>query len=156
MKKYLLVLVAILGLGAASAWAEPAMKMNPRMMAMLKHVNPMPNLMMTVKRHEQELDLSDAQKAALEKWHREGRPRMKKLIETVIDLEKQIERAALNGASGAVIQELATRLFNARGAIIKQKLACRNNMARVLGMDKMKKVIEFYKADKAARAKAGA
>jgi len=154
MKKYSVMLFAVLGLALSSlAVAEDApaqdenMGMSKQMMAVIKHVNPMPNLMMALMKHEKELDLSDEQKAALAAWRKEARPRMKQMARMVVKLEKQIHDAALAGASGAVIQELATRMFNVRGAILKQKLACRNNMAKILGMEKMKKLIELYRAD---------
>jgi hypothetical protein len=147
MKKYLYALVVVCGLVASSlALADQPMAMTPEKMAAIKHANPMPNLMMVVVKHEKELGLDDEQKAALAAWRKEAQPRMMEMVKTVIKLEKQIHDAALAGASGAVLQQLAAKLFNVRGAIIKQKLACRNNMAKILGMEKMKKVIELYKA----------
>jgi len=155
MKKYSLAVLVIFGMLFSSlvmaegekAPGKKMMDMSPAQMAVLKHANPMPNLMMVVMKHEKELDLSDRQKAALAAWRKEAHPRMMEMVKTVMKLEKQIHDATLAGASGAVLQELATKMFNVRGAIIKQKLACRNNMAKILGMEKMKKVIELYKAD---------
>lgn len=143
MKKYLMVLVVLFGMVSASFVS--AGEVTPQQLLILKHVNPMPNLMMVVEQHEEELQLTDKQKEALAAWRKEARPRMMEMAKTVVKLEKQLHDAALAGASGAVLQEIATRIFNVRGAIIKQKLACRNHMAQVLGLEKMKKVIELYK-----------
>lgn len=142
MKKYLLILMAVLGVLLTSVATA---QWSPQQMLIMKHVNPMPNLMQLVVKHEDELKLSDEQKAALEAWRKEAQPKMMEMAKTVIKLEKQLHDAALAGASGAVLQEIATRIFNVRGAIIKQKLACRNRMAQILGLEKMKQVIELYK-----------
>ncbi len=163
MKKYAFwALLAVFLVFAGASWAEqtaPAGKPagqgmqkvpSGKTLALIRHANPMPNLMMTVMRHQAELGLSEEQKKALMDWHKQMHPQMLKMVKMVADLEQQIHDAALAGASGAVLQDLAMQLFNVRGAIIKQKLACRNNMARVLGMEKMKKVIELYRKDQAA------
>jgi len=156
MKKYSLIVLAILeslffSVAVAEAESQKVMGISSQQMAAIKHANPMPNLMMVVVKHEKELDLTDDQKAALAAWRKEAQPRMMEMVKAVIKLEKQIHDAALAGASGAVLQELASKMFNVRGAIIKQKLACRNRMAQILGLEKMKKVIELYRAEVGAR-----
>jgi len=142
MKKYFPILMAVLVMILASTVNAD---MSPQQMLVMKHVNPMPNLMQIVVKHEKDLELSDEQKAALEAWRKEAEPRIQEMVKTVVKLEKQLHDAALAGASGAVLQQIATQMFNVRGAIIKQKLACRNRMAQILGLEKMKKVVELYK-----------
>ncbi len=117
-----------------------------QMMASLKHANPMPNLMMVVTMQAEALDLSDEQKNSLKVWRKHAQPQMKEMVQAVIELEKQLHDAALAGAPGSVLQSISSRMLTVRGTIIKQKLACRNHMIRVLGLEKMRKLVELYKA----------
>ncbi len=143
-----LFLAAALVGGASHAVAQ----MNAEQMAMVRHANPMPNLMLVVEKHQDALGLDERQKKALADWREKMRPRMMEKVKQVVRLEKEIERAALSGASDRTIRELMARLFQVRGAIIRQKLACRDNMARILGPEKMRKVVELYRKQQEARA----
>ncbi len=137
------------------ARAAPA-QMSEEQMAMVRHAHPMPNLMRVVQEHEEELGLSKAQKEALAAWRERMQPRMMEMVRGVMRLEKEIHDAALAGAPGDVLQDLATQLFNLRGAILRQKLACRNHLYRVLGPERMRKVIERYRKARREGEAAGA
>jgi Spy/CpxP family protein refolding chaperone len=143
MKQSLIFVVAGMTLLFSTlALAKPSAE---QMLAM-KHANPMPNLMMMVIMQPETLDLNDEQKNALKAWRKQAQPKMMEMVKTVIKLEKQLHEAALAGAPGSVIQEITSQMLNVRGAIIKNKLACRNHMVQVIGVEKMKKLIELYKA----------
>lgn len=143
MKQSLIFVLAGMALLFSSlTLAQPSQE---KMMAM-KHANPMPNLMRVLKTHPEALNLSDEQKAALKAWHKQSKPKMMELVEIVTELEKQLHDAALDGAPARVLQNISNMMLDARSAIIKLKFACHNRMAQVLGTEKMKKLVDLYKA----------
>ncbi len=115
-------------------------------MQALKHVSPMPNLMMVVMKNAEELDLNERQQEALKAHRQQVQPQMKKMVKAVMMLEKQLHDAAVAGAPGNILRDITGDIFDARAAIIKSKLACRNRLAQVLGQEKMTKLIELYRA----------
>jgi len=143
MKTRLLLLAALFGLSfSAFVFAD----MKPEKMQMLRHANPMPNLMQVVFKKADELDLTEEQSKALKAWHGKNRPRVMKLVKQVHELEKKLAQEALEGASGAVLQQITNQIFQARQGIIETKLACRNHLRDVLKPEQWDKVVELYKA----------
>jgi len=145
MKEFLTFMIAGLVLLSTSSFAEGN---TPEQMAAMKHASPMPNLMSTVANNQDELKLTDEQKAALADWVDYSKPRVMKMVKTLEELEKRLHDAALAGAPGSVLQKIASQSLNVRGAIMKHKLACRNNLARILNPDQVKQTIELYKESK--------
>ncbi len=144
MKKLILLMATGVALMSAGAWAD-GVKMTPEQVAAARHANPMPNLIKVVGENQEKLKLTEKQKKSLARWVDVNKPRMMKKIAAVGKLEKQLHDAALAGAPGRVLKQIAERLFAVRGSIIKQKLACRNNLARILTRKQMQQTIELYK-----------
>ena len=139
------ILLSIVAAAAFFLFAHAFAEMTPEQMKLMRHVNPMPNLMMVVVQNKDQLDLSEEQDAALQQWRSENHPRMMKMAEQVVSLEKKLGEEALAGATGAVLQEISAEIFNIRGAIIKGKLACRNTMHSILNEEQWNKVVDLYK-----------
>jgi len=142
MNKLLTFVVAGLVLLSTSSFAGGN---TPEQMAAMKHANPMPNLMQAVAKNQDELKLTDEQKAALADWVDYSKPRVLKMVKALAKLESKLNEAALAGAPGSVLQQIGSQSLNVRGAIMKQKLACRNNLARILSPEQMQQTIELYK-----------
>jgi len=102
-------------------------------------------LMLVVNKNKDQLDLSEEQATALKEWHGKNQPHMMKMVKQVVILEKKLSDEALAGASGNVLQQITSEIFNVRGMIIKTKLACRNNMHEILNQEQWDKVVELYK-----------
>lgn len=119
--------------------------MTPEQARLIHHANPMPNLMLVVNKNKDQLDLSEEQASALKEWHSKNQPHMMQMAKQVMTLEKKLSDEALEGASGSVLQQITSEIFNVRGTIIKTKLACRNNMHDVLNEEQWNKVVELYK-----------
>ncbi len=75
------------------------------------------------------------------------------MAEHVAKLEKTLSEQALEGASGAVLQQITNEIFKVRENIIKTKLACRNNMHNILKQAQWDKLLELYKASQNPPAK---
>ena len=150
MKTRLLILLSLFSL-SFSAFA--ATGMTPEQMQMLHHANPMPNLMQVIMTQGDKLELTEKQSKALDEWHSKNHPRIMEMVKRVAELEKTLANEALDGASGAVLQQITNEIFKLRENIIKTKLACRNNMHNILNPKQWDKVVELYKAGKQAPAK---
>ncbi|WP_457664837.1 hypothetical protein [Thiolapillus sp.] len=150
MKNRLLILLSAILL-SFSAFVSAGM--TPEQMQMLHHANPMPNLMLVVMQKGDELELSEEQSKALDAWHSKNHPRIMEMVKRVNELEKTLASEALDGASGAVLQQITNEIFKVRENIIKAKLACRNNMHNVLNQKQWDKLVELYKAGQQASIK---
>lgn len=116
-------------------------------MAMNKHTNPMPNLMLVVKKMGDKLDLSKDQSTRLKAWNDERDPIMAKQFKTVVQFEKEILEAALNNEPLMKINQLADAITMERMKIIRGKTFCRNKMKEILKPEQFEKVISLYKAN---------
>jgi len=116
-------------------------------MAMLKHVNPMPNLIFVVDKMSDKLNLSDKQAMKLKQWRDERKPIMEKQFKTIIQLEGELQDAALNQAAPEKLAELADGIMQNRMKVVRGKAFCRDKMKSILNPEQYKKVIELYKAN---------
>ena len=116
-------------------------------MAMLKHVNPMPNLIFVVDKMSDKLNLSDKQAMKLKQWRDERKPIMEKQFKTIIQLEGELQDAALNQAAPEKLAELADGIMQNRMKVVRGKAFCRDKIKSILNPEQYKKVIELYKAN---------
>lgn len=150
MKNTLLTLLSVLALSFSSFVLAG---MTPEQMQLVHHANPMPNLMQVVMNQGDKLELTEEQSKALDEWHSKNHPRIMAMAKRVAELEKTLSNEALDGASGAVLQQITNEIFKVRENIIKTKLACRNNMHNILKPAQWDKLVELYKASQNPPAK---
>jgi len=127
-----------------SVYAEPT---GMEKMKMMRHVTPMPPLMMVVKHHADELSLTDEQNENLAKWRETSAVKVAALAKETMAGEKQITEAALKGESTEVIQKIASNVMEKRMSIIKIKIQCRDNMKKILNDEQWEKVVALYTKD---------
>lgn len=137
----------MLELYKANFTSKPKMSEMQAKMAMKKHTNPMPNLMMVVKKLSAKLNLNEDQAAKLKQWSAERGPIMAKQYQAVMKLEADLNTAALNNAPTEKLAPLADGIMQERIKIIRGKALCRDNMKRILDDKQYAKVKELYKAN---------
>jgi len=115
--------------------------------ALLKHVNPMPNLMQVIQKMADKLSLSEGQAVKLKQWQEEREPVMNKQYKTIITLENKLQDAALNNAAPEKLAELADGIMQNRIKVIRGKAFTRDKMKEILKPEQFKKVVELYKAN---------
>jgi len=125
--------------------SKPKMNKKQAKMAMNKHTNPMPNLMMVVKKMSDKLNLDEKQAAELKQWSDERGPVMAKQFKAVIKLEADLQEAALNNEPAEKLALLADAITQERIRIIRGKALCRNNMKRILDDKQYTMVKDLYK-----------
>jgi copper(I)-binding protein len=116
-------------------------------MAMIKHVNPLPNLMLVIKKMGDKLNLSEKQAIKLKQWSDERDPIMSRQYKAIVNFENELQNAALNNAPHAKQAELADAIMQNRMKVMRGKLFSRDKMKEILNPQQYKKLIELYKAN---------
>jgi len=112
--------------------------------ALLRHANPMPNLMKVIKKEGDQLNLTAEQAKALETWReRHGEPMHAKAAE-LKKMEQALNQAAMEGRPKAELMNMASRIMNERMNIVSTKTDCRDNMRRILSAEQYNKVLALY------------
>ncbi|MCP5231120.1 MAG: hypothetical protein H6948_03340 [Zoogloeaceae bacterium] len=112
----------------------------------MRHANPMPNLMQVVVKMGDQLNLSEEQSAELAKWREEHMTPMHGTVDELVRMEAELNKAALEGASRARLLGMYSDIAQIRRDIVSTKIACRDNMKRVLSEEQFNKVITLYTA----------
>lgn len=118
----------------------------------MHHANPMPGLMMMVKKKSAELNLTPDQEKALAAWREQSYPVFKEQVARVMKLEKEIMSASLDGADKAVLMSKVDEMLAVRREIAERKVNCRDNMKKILNEDQYKMITTAYQEHRAAKA----
>lgn len=135
----------MLGLYRENFTAKPKMNEKQAKMAMKKHTNPMPNLMMVVKKMPEQLNLNEEQATKLKQWSKERGSVMAKQYKAVMKLEADLNEAALNNEPAEKLAPLADGIMQVRMKIIRGKALCRDNMRRILDDKQYATIKKLYK-----------
>jgi len=128
---------------SGSVFAQQGQGMH-HMQAMMKHANPMPNLMRVVKRHADMLSLTEEQSKALAEWRHASHHSMHASVNEVHRLENALFDASMSGKSKEEIMGLATKVLDLRKEIISRKTDCRDNMKSILTEEQFSEVVKLY------------
>ena len=156
MKKFtslmtaLLITVSVTGYAASQGMKspmdgqhKPGMGHQGHKMAM-KHANPLPNFMKVIKKHGDQLALTQEQSAALEAWRNENKKAVHDLANSVTSAEAALHDAAFTNAAQADLQDLMDKVLHLRLQLAQRKMRCRENMRTVLNEDQWKQVVSLY------------
>ena len=117
----------------------------------MHHANPMPNLMMVVKKKSGELNLTPEQQKALSAWREKSNPIIKEQVGKVMMLEKEIMAASLQGADKAALMSNVDEMLAVRRDIAERKVNCRDNLKNILNEQQYNMVITAYQEHMAAK-----
>lgn len=117
----------------------------------MHHANPMPNLMMMVKKKSGELNLTPEQQKALSAWREKSNPIIKEQVGKVMMLEKEIMAASLQGADKAALMSNVDEMLAVRRDIAERKVNCRDNLKKILNEQQYTMVITAYQEHMAAK-----
>jgi hypothetical protein len=109
-------------------------------MKRMKHVNPVPNYMREIK--HKNLELTDKQRADLDKWAKNNHSSMQKQAQDVVKLEKNFKKLMLENPTKKELIGLHKKILKIREEIISQKTRCRDYVIKVLDKSQQKKI--FY------------
>ena len=129
---------------AVAAKAMPSNKKSD-MMAMMKHVSPMPNLMPIAMGNADMLELSKEQTEALAAGRDERHDKVHGLANEIIADEKAVTQAALEGKSKDELNQMSQAIMEKRLAIIDAKSSCRDIMRNTLNDEQWNEVVELAK-----------
>lgn len=113
--------------------------------AVMAHVNPMPNLMPVVVGNADALGLSDEQTEALADGRSERRARVESLASAIMDEEKSVRQAALDGKTRDQINSMSASIMEKRLSLIDVKAGCRDIVREVLSDDQWSELLALNK-----------
>ena len=117
----------------------------------MHHANPMPNLMMVIKKKADELNLTPDQKKALAAWREQSNPVLQEQISKVMQLENEIMSSSLESADKAVLMSKVDEMLAVRRDIAERKVNCRDNLKKILNEEQYNMVITTYQEHMAAK-----
>lgn len=106
---------------------------------------PMPSLMRVIKRHADQLNLSDEQNTQLAAWHDQNHRVVHGKLAEIQAIEKEMQQAVIDGANRAQINGYIARMDALRDQIVSTKLACRNNMRAILDDGQWQTLARLYR-----------
>ena len=131
---------------AISTWAVAA---NPGMQGNCKQAcgpqHPMPNLMRIVKKHGDQLNLSDDQKTRLAAWREKSHDVAHGKLDDMAAIEQELKNAVIDGANRAQVNGYIARMDALRDEIVSVKLRCRQNMREILNEEQWQTLTGIYR-----------
>lgn len=148
MKNYCLTIftIALVSLSfAVSADSADKPGDKKQMMAMMKHVSPMPSLMPVVIKNADLLELSKEQTEALAKERKKRHAQVHTLASEIMADESKILQATLDGKPKAEIHKMSQAVMDKRLIIIDAKAGCRDIVRKALNDEQWNELLVLYK-----------
>ena len=111
----------------------------------MAHANPVPNYVGVIKKNSDALDLSEKQMEQVMAWRKANKDEMHKMVMSVIEQEKKIKQASLNGTSAKDILAMVKRVNEIRYKIVEGKTRCRDRMMSILNKEQWKELTSMVK-----------
>jgi len=134
---------AILFLSVSFSGATQAAKMTKMQIA--SHTSPMPHLMMLVQVNKNDLMLSNQQLASLSEWKHANQMRVKSLMNSIMEIEKDLYELTLEGIDQDELAELRIALAEDRSELIDLKYQCVSNIQKTLDKDQWAMLMKLLK-----------
>jgi DNA-binding helix-hairpin-helix protein with protein kinase domain len=131
MKKITILLLAVLLFCVSGVTAEGTGGKG-QFMKYMAHVNPVPNYVAYIKKNAEALKISDDQMEQVKAWNKDNREKMHQMVMSVIEGERQMAQASMDGVSGNEIKTMAEAVHEIRMQIIAGKTLCRDRMMEIL------------------------
>ncbi|WP_319381144.1 copper chaperone PCu(A)C [Thiomicrorhabdus sp.] len=118
---------------------------NQNPMSLVMHANPaFPNLMGIAVKNAAELGLSAQQVSELKAWTKNHGDQVQQLFKDVNTLEKELIQDSLAGLPKAELMEKFETTLEMRREIAETKIACRDNMRKILTAAQFEKLASIY------------
>jgi Spy/CpxP family protein refolding chaperone len=107
--------------------------------------HPMPSLMRIVKKHADQLNLSEEQNLELAAWREKSHDAVHGKMDEIGAIAKDLQNAVIDGANRAQVNGYVARMDTLRDEIVTIKLKCRNNMREILDDKQWETLITLYR-----------
>lgn len=112
----------------------------------MAYSNPVPNYVSVINKNADKLGLNEDQKTKVMAWNKKNGPAMAAMVKSVIDGEKEIKMASMEGVSQAEISAMSNKLMDTRKKIIAGKTTCRDYVMKVLTDTQWQQLTDIIKA----------
>ncbi|QQZ27644.1 hypothetical protein HMY34_02140 [Thiothrix subterranea] len=160
---YLLLSAALVGVAVADDAAKPAPAQampaatatapmdaeaaaKQQAMQNMKHANPLPNYMVTIKKNLDELKLTDDQVMQVGAWFKDNSDKAAEAAKKIVESEQALAEASMSGASEADLMKQFDEITAMRRALAEQKTKCRDHMQTILTPEQWAQVVSLQKA----------
>ncbi len=120
-------------------------KDKPNLMMLMMKTSPLPVLMPILVKNSEELGLSKEQNEALAKWRTENMAPALTLANEIIEGDKAIKQAALDGKPKEKIEAMVNAVLEKRSEMANKMLVCRDNTKRILSKSQWQKMVKLYR-----------
>lgn len=138
MKKILIIAMLSL-LALTNVQAKQGQKHNHALM----HTNPLPNLMRVAVQNKKELNITKAQMKEIKLWTKDAKPKIKALVQKVMQEERMLHKEALTTDNDVVAK--AQTMLDTRKEIIVLKTQCRMNLKNILSKKQYNQLVKMYR-----------
>jgi hypothetical protein len=114
------------------------------MVSLMEKVSPMPMLMSTLVKHAETLELTQQQMDVFVLWRKENMASAMTLATSILNLERQINTAALKGEPSKEVTNLLDTLMEKRLTLASKMLACRDNVKNTLSNQQWDSLVHLY------------
>jgi hypothetical protein len=112
----------------------------------MAHANPVPNYVAYIKKNPEALNISKEQMDQVMAWNKANGPKMHDMVVSVIETEKKMAEASMDGVSAEEIIAMAEELGKTRLEIIAGKTRCRDRMLEILNDEQWGKLTAMIKS----------
>lgn len=113
-------------------------------MSVFKRTSPMPLLMGVLVKSGDKLALTKEQNAVFTQWRVNNMASSLQIGNEILDAEKAINQASLEGKSNKEVEEILTAMLDKRHTLASNMLACRDMIIKTLDADQWKKLVTIY------------
>lgn len=126
------------------------MQVNQVGMQMMKHANPLPNYMNTIRKEAATLKLNEQQIAAVDQWFADNAEKASAAAKKINEAEHALAEASLSGASSEELMRQFDEIAKMRRMLAERKAQCRDYMKGVLTPEQWEQVVKMQRAIMAA------
>lgn len=120
-------------------------KAHQAMMSM-KHVNPLPNYIVIVRKEAEAMKLTDEQKAKANEWFEKNNANAAELVKKIIAAEQAMADSSMQGATKEELLKQFDEMVALRRTMVENKTACRDYLKEVLTPEQWTQLMDMQKA----------
>ena len=136
---------------AAPAAVSPEDAAKQQAMQNMKHANPLPNYMVTIKKNLDALKLTDDQVMKVGAWFKDNGDKAAETAKKIVESEQALAEASMTGASKEDLMKQFDDITAMRRMLAEKKTDCRDHMQTILTPEQWAQVVEMQRAAMATK-----
>lgn len=130
---------------AAPAAVSPDAAAKQQAMQNMKHANPLPNYMVTIKKNLDALKLTDDQVMQVGAWFKDNSDKAAETAKKIVESEQALAEASMTGASKDDLMKKFDEITAMRRMLAEKKTDCRDHMQTILTPEQWAQVVTMQR-----------